>query len=416
MLLCDKLVLICDLPISQYMKIGIAHSNQTHSKSAGIECAANALAKAGIEKANFALVFCSGKHDPHKFLEGITSVLGNTPLIGGSSIGIITEDFIGYEGFEVGVTVFASDTVSFTVFSQPSLNLDERKAGEALGKKINEVATDAAKALWIFYDSCKQQNPPRLNFATWLFEGLEAYLPKHIVCAGSGLLSDMELSNTSYQFCNNEVLTQNVVAVLIGGSCNMYTTIMHGCKPASAYLTITKAEGPVIFEIDNRPALEVIDELLGNNHHLQWKDFSFFVTLGVNRGEKFGEFDEKEYANRLLLAVDIPTKSLVMFEPDLKTGDEVQLMRRSVDLDYIQVGIDDIKTQMKEAKPVFAFYINCAGRAKPYAGGEFEDAEAVQKGIGNIPFMGFYCGVEVARVKNNLQPLDWTGVLCIISE
>jgi hypothetical protein len=398
------------------MKIGIAHSNQTNSKAAGIEAATIALEKAGIKKADFALVFCSGKHNPYKFLEGIAYVLGNTPVIGGSSIGIITEDFIGYEGFEVGVTVFASDTISFTVFSQPNLNQDERKAGEALGEKINEVASEADKALWVFYDSCKQQHPPRLNFATWLFEGLEAHLPKHIICAGSGLLSDMELATTTYQFYNNEVLTQSVVAVLIGGACNMHTTIIHGCKPASAYLTITKAEGPVIFEIENRPALEVIDEIMGNHHKLQWKDFSFFVTLGVNKGEKFGKFDEKEYANRLLLAVDIQNKSLVMFEPDLKTGDEVQLMRRSVDLDYIQVGINDIKNQIKEANPVFAFYINCAGRAKPYAGGEFEDAEAVQKGIGNIPFMGFYCGVEVAKVKNNLQPLDWTGVLCIISE
>jgi hypothetical protein len=396
-------------------KIGVAHSNRTNSTAAAIEAATNALAKAGIKKADFALIFCSGKHNPYEFLEGVKSVMGDIPMIGGSSIGIITEDFIGYEGFEVGVTVFASETLSFKVFAQPDLNIDERKAGEALGKQIYEAKGDLDKALLVFYDSSKQQNPPMLNFATWLFEGLETYLPKHISCAGAGLLADMQLTAT-YQFYNDEVRTQNVVAVLISGKCTMQTTIMHGCKPASAYLTITKAEGPVIFEIDNRPALEVIDELLGNNHTLHWKDFSLFVTLGVNSGEKFGAFNEKEYANRLLLAVDIPSKSLIMFEPDLKTGDEVQLMRRSVDLDYIHSGIDDIKSKLDGEKPIFSFYIDCAGRAKPYAGGEFEDATEVQKGIGSIPFMGFYSGVEVAKVKGKLQPLDWTGVLCIISE
>ena len=396
--------------------IGISHSNRSNSMVAAIEAATNALLQAGITKADFALIFCSGKHNPHEFLAGVKSVLGDTPVLGGSSIGIITKDFLGYEGFEVGVTVFASDTLTFKIFAEPELNVDERKAGEAMGIQIQQASNEKDSALLVFYDSCKQQNPPRLNFATWLFEGLETKLPTHISCAGAGLLADMELNATTYQFYNNKVLTQNVVAVLIGGKCSMQTTIMHGCKPASAYLTITKAAGPVIFEIDNRPALEVIDELLGNNHTLKWKDFSFFVTLGVNRGEKFAPFDEKEYANRLLLAVDIPTKSLVMFEPDLKTGDEVQLMRRSVDLDYIQTGIDDMKAKLNDAKPLFSFYIDCAGRAKPYAGGEFEDAAEVQKGIGNIPFMGFYCGVEVARVKDKLQPLDWTGVLCIISE
>lgn len=396
-------------------KIGVAHSNRTNTAAAAIEAATSALEKAGIEKPDFALIFCSGKHNPQVFLANIRSVLGEIPMIGGSSIGIITEDFIGYEGFEVGVTVFASDTLSFKIFAQPDLNIDERKAGEALGKQINRVQGETDKALLVFYDSSKQQNPPMLNFATWLFEGLESWLPKNIVCAGAGLLADMQL-NTTFQFFNDEVLTQNVVGVLISGDCTMQTNIMHGCKPASAYLTITKAEGPVIFEIDNRPALEVIDELLGNNHNLEWKDFSLFVTLGVNKGEKFGSFDEKEYANRLLLAVDIPSKSLIMFEPDLKTGDEIQLMQRSVNLDYIQTGIDDMKSKLDGEKPVFSFYINCAGRAKPYAGGEFEDAEAVQKGITPIPFMGFYSGVEVAKVKNKLQPLDWTGVLCLLSE
>jgi hypothetical protein len=33
-----------------------------------------------------------------------------------------------------------------------------------------------------------------------------------------------------------------------------------------------------------------------------------------------------------------------------------------------------------------------------------------------IPLLGIYSGVEIARVGGDLQPLDWTGVLCIFSE
>lgn len=396
-------------------KIGVAYSNRTNSAAAAIEATSIALANAGITKADFALIFCSGKHDPHEFLKSVQSLLGDIPVVGGSSIGIITKDFIAYEGYEVGVTVFSSDTISFKVFAQPGLNVDERKAGEQLGKQIEATAGDLDQALLVFYDSSKQIVPPMLNFATWLFEGLEKYLPSHITCAGGGLLADMLLS-TTHQFYNNEVLTKSVVAVLISGKCNMNTTIMHGCRPASAYLTITKAEGPVIAEIENRPALEVIDELLGDSHGIKWKDFSLFVTLGLNRGDKFAPFNEKDYANRLVLAVDEASKSLIMFEPDLKTGDEIQLMRRSMNLDYIQTGVNSMKAKLNGTTPVFYFYINCAGRAKPYAGGVFEDAEEVQKGTAGVPMMGFYSGVEVAKVKDKLQPLDWTGVLCIISE
>jgi small ligand-binding sensory domain FIST len=100
----------------------------------------------------------------------------------------------------------------------------------------------------------------------------------------------------------------------------------------------------------------------------------------------------------------------------LKTGDEVQLMQRSFDLKYIKSGIEEIRRSEQLRKLSFAFYINCAGRAKPYTGEEFEDAEEVQKGLFEIPFMGIYSGVEIAKINGKLQPLDWTGVLCMISE
>jgi len=106
-----------------------------------------------------------------------------------------------------------------------------------------------------------------------------------------------------------------------------------------------------------------------------------------------------------------------MFEPDLKQGDEVQLMRRSVDLKYIKSNFDELKIKSGNSKPHFYFYINCAGRAKPYSGGEYEDAEEVQKATAELaPLMGFYSGVEVGQVGESLQPLDWSGVLCMFSE
>ena len=42
-------------------KIGVAYSNLSNATAAGNEAASGALANAGIQKADFALVFCSGK-------------------------------------------------------------------------------------------------------------------------------------------------------------------------------------------------------------------------------------------------------------------------------------------------------------------------------------------------------------------
>ena len=83
----------------------------------------------------------------------------------------------------------------------------------------------------------------------------------------------------------------------------------------------------------------------------------------------------------------------------------------------MQKGVEQILSQAAGKKPLYWFYINCAGRAKPYAGGEVEDVEELQKVIGTeTPLMGFYSGVEVAKLGDHLQALDWTGVLCLITE
>ena len=395
-------------------KIGAGYSNITNSHSAGIAAANAAIENGNITQSSFALLFCSGKHNAEEFSAGVHGVLGNIPMAGGTAMGVFTSDHFSYEGFEVMVTVIESDTLTFKVLNQPDIDLNEYDAGVALGKQIKEVATEKDNNLLLFYDSAKSQNPPMLNFGTLLIAGIEQNLPSEMITAGGGFLGDMLLS-PCYQFVNDQVLTQNAIAILIG-NCTMVTTIMHGCRPSSSYLTITKTNGPVILEIDNRPALDVIDELVGGSG-LKWKDFAYFITFGINRGDKFGTFNEELYANRLTLAVDEANKALIMFEPDLKAGDEVQLMRRSFDLDYVYKNVENIIQKLNDKKPLFAFYINCGGRAKPYAGGTFEDVEEIQKAfVGKMPFMGFYSGVEIAKVGNTLQPLDWTGVLCMFSE
>jgi len=397
-------------------KTGIGFSNKTDSFAAGQEASLKAIDDIGSSVLNVVIIFCSGKHNPQHFLDGVRSNTGNTQLIGGAAMGIFTNKELSYEGYEASVTVFSSDTIQFQIFSQPGLDKNEYDAGLAIGKQVSAAGTANDKGLLVFYDTIKQASPPMLNFATPLFTAIEEQVNPRICCAGAGLVGDLKLT-TCFQFFNDAVLKQHVLAMLISGDCNMYSTIMHGCKPGSSYKTITRAEGPVVYEIDGRPAIDVIDELFGTDHKVPWNEFPFFVTLGLNRGDKYGDFNEEDYANRLCLAIDPDKKALVMFEPDLKAGDEIQLMHRGINLDYIHTGIDLLRKKSENKKPLFYFYINCGGRAKPFAGGELEDVAEVQKVIGDeVPFTGFYSGVEVAKLGEHLQALDWTGVLCLLTE
>lgn len=400
---------------------GVGHSEKTNSFDAGREAAAAAMTHAGIGRCDLGMLFCSAPHDPIRLRDGVRSVIGNKArLFGTSAPGVITNDYLGYNGYQFGIAVVSSDSATFDLFLQTGLLDAECQVGRALGRQIRSKPYIGQHNVIVFYDALKQTaktGPPAMNLATPLIEGLSQELKPWPPLAGCGSLSDTGFQYPSVHFNDDSVLDQSAIALVIAGGLRMDTVIMHGTRPASGYHTITKAEANVILEIDGRAALDVVSELLGPDSGLMWEDYPLLITLGVNKGGKFNEFEEENYANRLCLAIDKERRALIMFEPDLKPGSEVQLMRRSIDFKYITQRCDALLRKLDGRNPVFGFYIDCLGRCASFSGMEREEAAEVQQHIGSrMPLLGIYSGVEIARVGNDMQALDWTGVLCVFSE
>ncbi len=399
-------------------RVGVGQSADADSWTAGQMAARNAMQSASLERIDLALVFATAKHRPAPLRDAIRDVIGPEPrIVGGNAVGIITNDSLGYDGTEVGVALFSSDSVHFQTSIAGDLAGNEEDTGERLGRQLDLTALSSDSSLLLFYDTVNlTEEQVRLNMATPLIEGLSRHVDHWPNMAGMGLLGDMQLQPT-WQLFDDLVEQQSAIAVQINGDLRMDTAIMHGCRPAGDYHTITRTDGPVVLEIDDRPALDVIGELLGTDSTIGWDDYAFFVTLGVNKGDRFGAFREEDYANRMCIGVDEERRGLIMFENDLRPGSEVQLMRRSLDVNYVGRRTRDMLSTLGSRRPVFAFYIDCAGRAGAYCGLDEEDAAEVQQALpADVPLLGVYSGVEIARVAGDVQALDWTGVLCLFSE
>jgi small ligand-binding sensory domain FIST len=105
-----------------------------------------------------------------------------------------------------------------------------------------------------------------------------------------------------------------------------------------------------------------------------------------------------------------------MFEPDIVAGMEFQIMYRTLEHGYMKPKIESVFDKLNGRKPVFAVYIDCAGRAAGYGGIDLEDAVILQKIVaGRVPVLGMYTGVEIASVQGRPCGLDWTGVFCLFS-
>lgn len=399
------------------MKVGVGYSDNPNSKIAGQEAAQVALAKAGREDTcDITLLFCTARHDQALLREGVTEVVGNSHCVyGGGSVGIITNDTFGYAGDQVGIACIWLEDSSCTILTEENLHESEIETGKRLGKRLAELGTTKTSPVMLFYDALDwTQGPLRLLMATWLLEGIEQGLGFLPDLTGAGMQGDHVCTPTQ-QFIGDKMQDHTAFAMAFSDDIRIDSVIMHGCRPASPYYTVTKADGSTILEINHEPAIPFMNKLL--SPELTPEQYPFFLLFGINHGERWAEYDENNYASRLCLGIDKERNGIVMFEPDMVAGTEFQIMFRSLGLDYMKPKIDSLFDKVGDREPVFAMYIDCAGRCAGYGGVDIEDAYVIQEAVGqDIPLLGLYTGVEIASIGGKPRGLDWTGVFCIFSK
>jgi hypothetical protein len=401
-----------------FTKTGIGYSQKENSFEAGVEIARSTLSNKTLASNTLFFLFATPHHNIDALIDGIKSILGEDPkFLGCTTTGLVTKDFISYSGVLAGGGFITSDSTFFELFFEENIKNREFDAGKSIAQKMQDANTANDAGVILFYDSIKvtsTEGTPELNLATPLLEGFYTQYKFWPTTAGIGSWSEIHIINPCLVWASNKIKRHGLAAATVFGSIKMDTVILHGTRPISGYHRITKANKNVIFELDGKPALEVIDTLLGGS--ISWEDFPLLVTLGVNNGDQFGEFNEDNYASRLCFSIDRERKALIMFETDLTEGSNVQLMRRDIDFKYIPRQIDKLMSKIGDRKPVFALYIDCLGRVSGFSGLPEEESLEVAKILGNIPFFGIFSGVEIANVGATVKALDWTGVLCLFTE
>ncbi len=387
-----------------------------HSTAAGAvgQCA-SAL---GSVEPRLLLTFCGGKHDPRAILAELRGRFGeDVPIVGGSAAGVIWRDGFGYSGLEVGIAAFVSSDIVPKIAVTHDLQSGEQAAGAALGARIAEVADDGSVVLF-FYDSVASQAPLRLHPASAIVEGLQTGLAgRSVRLVGGGTLTDMNLFD-AWVFDGRHVAKHAAVALIFPPNVTEETAILHGCRPVSTFMEITRIDGAEVFELDGEPALGVVERMIGLSLvDAKMQELSLIATLGEKQGDPYAPYDENSYVNRLILRTNHASGSITLFEPDFRRGTRVQIMSRdnSLMLDSVRDGVASINSRVAGRRSFLGLYIDCAGRASARSGAAIEEAELVRRGLDpSVPLLGFYSGVEIAPFAGYSRPLDWTGVLTVL--
>lgn len=400
--------------------IYIGMSQDTESEKAGREAAGEAKNQIiGNDSVSWVLAFCGGRHEPDRVLDGIRTELGNVDIYGGSAVGIITNNSLGYTGYECGLAVFTAPFPVPEVVMIDNMKDGEFEAGRNLADGLEKIIAEGDTVL-VFYDNTRSAPPPVLYTGSQLLDGLYSGLGgKNLHIIGAGMVGEFTFSS-SFIYSGSRTMKHSAIAIVFPGEkLQPHTTLMHGCSPVSSFLEITRIDGPVLYELDGQPAIEVICEKLAIDHEsLPEIIQQLILTIGEKYGDIYAPFNENVYVNRLIISSNQEDGSVRLFEADFHQGSKVQIMSRDnrMMVESVENRTTELLEQIDRKKSEFALYIDCAGRASGFSGSEVEEAGIVRKIIGDtMPLLGFYSGVEIAPLLGRSRPLDWTGVLTVFT-
>src|ERR671912_604970 len=263
-------------------KAGVGMSYHHNPNVAGREAAQQALQKAGVSKPDFVFVFGSIGYDQHSLVRAVRETTGEAPLTGCSAEGTINGEDADESNFSVVVTAISSEELQWTNGIAKGLSVEPRAVGRRVAKELLPHLSSDNIGLFVFPDgiSVTVNSFFTANFDDF-FAGLEGNLPseRFLPLWGGGAGNDFNLRAPTYQYCDDEVITDGVSYALLSGKAQAGWAISHGCIPIGGERIVTRSKGNIIYEIDGKPAMEVFEEYIPEGTLTDDRGWFCFVIL-----------------------------------------------------------------------------------------------------------------------------------------
>lgn len=196
-----------------------------------------------------------------------------------------------------------------------------------------------------------------------------------------------------------------VSGVLFGPEVPVVTGLTQGCAPIGPVRTITAAGRNVIHTIDDRPALEVfkqdIGELLARD--LRRTAGYIFAALPIAAS------DTGDYRVRNIVAIDPQRGRLAIAEP-VVPGQRILFTRR--DRGAAQADLERMLTDLKrrlDRSPRGGVYVSCVARGPNLFGEGSHELKTIRGALGDVPLVGVFANGEIS----NGRLYGYTGVLTL---
>jgi hypothetical protein len=329
-------------------------------------------------------LFCAPLEGMDKLLKGIRESIGTANLVGCTSAGNISSDGVGINSAVLGG--IATDQIDFEIATATGLCRDS----EAAGRQLAGAFSRTPRYIQIFSDGITGNGSA-------ILKGIAAVLGEHIPVAG-GTAGDNDRYQKTMQFAGDRIYTDSICAIAFYGDFRLGTGVRSGWVPIGLTKKVTRSSGPIVYELNGEPALNVYERFLGKHAEKlpaigveyplclleRWGDvgqedyFLMRATMSVNREER-----------SITFAGEVPEGAMV----NMTCGDSISILNAAEKA--VKMAISDLGG----VPPAIAFCYSCTARKTVLGRRCKEEIDRVRSQIDPaVPIVGFYTYGEYSRV------------------
>jgi small ligand-binding sensory domain FIST len=391
------------------IRAGVGRSRQQATGRAVEEAARGALAHAGISRADFAIIFFTADHagQQRELVTSLIRTIGTDCVVGSSAAGVVTGDSEIEGSHGIAVLALASDEISARPFIFEPLKENEMNLGTSFGEFL--AKTQEQNSLMVLLPDTYNGNPQRL------LESMASKAGFHpVVGAGS---TENGAVGATFQLCGDKIATNSVAGAYVSGAFNVHLDITQGCQPISEPMVITKAERNLIYEINDRPAIDVFARLLKGPlaEDIRRALMVLFVGLPADRQEN--SVAAGKYLVRNIIGLD-PEKGILGVSEEVSEGEAMIFAMRDGERAREDLGqmLQRQVATLGGKKPAFGLYFNCCARGTSLYGLPGIDSAYIHQALGDFPLIGMFGGYELAPLGRANHLFAYTGVLALITQ
>ncbi|MBN1303434.1 MAG: FIST C-terminal domain-containing protein [Anaerolineales bacterium] len=225
----------------------VGQAKALDGREAGLQATHQALNRLGANQPTLGIVFTSQQYEANQVVNGVTSLLSDTPLIGMSTPAGLTNEGLWHHS--VVVALLSSPEIEanahwFSTYAQSS-----REAAAELEKLLGRKK----KTDLLFFADGFNGDAEQL---------CESILVKNSLLAGGLSSGDLHTGNT-YQLSNKQTGNGSLTALTLSGNLQIGIGASHGWNPIGSQFRITRSRGFWIRTLNGRPVSETYAQLFG---------------------------------------------------------------------------------------------------------------------------------------------------------